>query len=89
MAKTLISTISKSDQPPNTGLVRGDIVGEAEITHVGILEGGMASGKTSVGFTAKLRDGVGYVFCETSAELLMEVAAATEAAMHKFGDYKK
>lgn len=50
---------------------------------VGILEGGMQSGETSVGFIGELQDG-SLVFMETSAAILDGIAQAVKGADQRF-----
>ena len=56
---------------------------QGEITHAGILEGGMVSGKTSIGLVGKTIDGQ-YAFMEMSADMLQSLAAAARGAEERF-----
>lgn len=55
----------------------GKVVHEGEITHAGVLECGMKSGKASVGLYAQLADGT-VIFSQTSVEILRAIVAAAD-----------
>ena len=57
---------------------QGMVAHEGEITHAGVLEAGMTSGKPSVGFYTPLPDGT-VVFSQTSADILRAILAAADA----------
>lgn len=58
---------------------------ETEVTRMGILEGGMASGRTSIALIADLPDGK-HVLIQMSAGQLINLAAAAKGAAARFGE---
>lgn len=75
----------KADTEPMFPDLSGFPVISSELSHFGILEGGMDSGLCSVAIMAKLPDGK-VVMIETSARLFMQMAGAVKGACGSWGE---
>lgn len=64
-----------------------NFAGELQLTGASILEGGMESGSTSVGFLLEGPDGKHY-FAQQSAEIIMMLAHAIQGAEVRFATNK-
>lgn len=81
LIKTLDDTEPSWPDMTNSNSVVGQLQGAS------ILEGGMESGKSSVGFRIALPDGK-YALVETSSELLKNLHAVLLGAEARFADLK-
>ena len=63
--------------------VKDKLTGEAELTRVALLRGGMASGEAAVAFLVEADDGNRYV-AQTSVEILTAVARAIKINLGAF-----
>jgi hypothetical protein len=73
----------KDTEPAFDHLIDNDYMGEAQLIAASILEGGMASGKTSIGFLIKLPDG-NCAIAQTSAEIINMLYVALQGAEQRF-----
>lgn len=87
--KIVISSLedAKAGKPIVEGLKKEDIVETNDLT-VGILEGGMSSGETSIMFLSKTPDGK-TVVSQTSKALLEQVYAAILGAEQRWESEKR
>ena len=68
----------KDDPGPLFPEFAGKVIHASEVSHVGVLEAGMVSGKASLVFYIPLADG-SLVFAQTSADILRGILAAADA----------
>ena len=83
--RTNVRVHRKTDTEPMFPDLDGLKVVKSELSHFGILEGGMDSGLCSVAIMAKLPDGK-VVMIETSARLFMQMAGAVKVACGSWGE---
>ena len=85
MIVTDIRIQAKSDQDKGPLFPEISPKQNGKIIKMGILEAGMASGKTSVALIMEMDDGT-HIAAETSAAIFLGMAAAVRGACQRFGD---